>query len=136
MSDEDIDKAVKEAQRYQSEDKKRKEAVEVKNNADQLIYQSEKILKESKDKISEQEKSSIESSLEQLKQAVKTDNLEEIKAKHQALQNAVYAVSEKIYKAASAAGSAQGDAAAGSAETGKKDDVVDVDYTDVEDDKK
>ena len=142
MSDEDIDKAVKEAEKYQSEDKKRKEAVEVKNNADQLIYQSEKILKESKDKISEQEKSTIENSLNQLKEAVKSDNLDEIKAKHQALQNAVYSVSEKIYKAASAnsksADSAQNNNSSssnGSGENGKKD-VVDVDYTDVDDDKK
>ena len=139
MSDAEIDKAVKEAQKYQAEDKKRKEGVEIKNNADQLIYQSEKILKESSDKISSEEKESISSNLEALKEAVKKDDLDDIKSKHEALQKAVYAVSEKIYKAAAAAnGANQQPSEANSNESTTKDgkDVVDVDYTDVEDDKK
>ena len=140
MSDAEIDKAVKEAQKYQAEDKKRKEAVEIKNNADQLIYQSEKILKESADKISEQEKQSIKTNLESLKEAVKTDNLDEIKAKHEQLQKAVYSVSEKLYKEAAAANAQNGanNTSTPSGKNEKKDgkDVVDVDYTDVEDDKK
>ena len=102
MSDAEIDKAVKEAQKFEAEDKKKKEAVEIKNNADQLVYQSEKILKESGDKISEQEKQSIKTNLEALKEAIKTDNLDEIKSKQEQLQKAVYAVSEKLYKQAAA----------------------------------
>ena len=109
MSDAEIDKAVKEAQKYQAEDKKRKEAVEIKNNADQLIYQSGKILKESADKISEQEKQSIKTNLESLKEA-----------------------------AAANAQNGANNTSTPSGKNEKKDgkDVVDVDYTDVEDDKK
>ena len=140
MSDAEIDKAVKEAEKYQAEDKKRKEGVEIKNNADQLIYQSEKILKESADKISEQEKQSIKTNLEALKEAVKKDDLEDIKSKHEQLQKAVYAVSEKIYKAAAAAANAQNAQNAGAnpnnASSQNDKDVVDVDYKDVDGEKK
>ncbi len=138
MSDAEIDKAVKEAEKYQAEDKKRKEGVEIKNNADQLIYQSEKILKESADKISDQEQQSIKTNLEALKEAVKKDDLEDIKAKQEQLQKAVYAVSEKIYKAAAAA-NAQNAQNAGTnpndASAQNNKDVVDVDYKDVDGEK-
>ena len=135
MSDAEIDKAVKEAEKYQAEDRKRKEGVEIKNNADQLIYQSEKILKESADKISEQEQQSIKTNLEALKEAVKKDDLEDIKAKQEQLQKAVYAVSEKIYKA-SAAANAQNAGANPNDATANNKDVVDVDYKDVDGEKK
>ena len=135
MSDAEIDKAVKEAEKYQAEDRKRKEGVEIKNNADQLIYQSEKILKESADKISEQEQQSIKTNLEALKEAVKKDDLEDIKAKQEQLQKAVYAVSEKIYKAAAAA-NAQNAGANPNDATANNKDVVDVDYKDVDGEKK
>lgn len=137
MSDAEIDKAVKEAEKYQAEDRKRKEGVEIKNNADQLIYQSEKILKESADKISEQEQQSIKTNLEALKEAVKKDDLEDIKAKQEQLQKAVYAVSEKIYKAAAAANAqnAQNAGANPNDATANNKDVVDVDYKDVDGEK-
>lgn len=137
MSDAEIDKAVKEAEKYQAEDKKRKEGVEIKNNADQLIYQSEKILKESADKISEQEQQSIKTNLEALKEAVKKDDLEDIKAKQEQLQKAVYSVSEKIYKAAAAANAqnAQNAGANPNDATANNKDVVDVDYKDVDGEK-
>ncbi len=137
MSDAEIDKAVKEAEKYQAEDKKRKEGVEIKNNADQLIYQSEKILKESADKISEQEQQSIKTNLEALKEAVKKDDLEDIKAKQEQLQKAVYAVSEKIYKAAAANAQNAQNAGANSNDASAQNnkDVVDVDYKDVDGEK-
>lgn len=145
MSDAEIDKAVKEAQKFEAEDKKRKEEVEVKNSADQLIYQSEKILKESADKISQQEKDSIKTNLDALKEAVKNNNLDDIKQKQEQLQKAVYAVSEKMYKQAATANAANNAAQNNSqnynndaSDNAKKDgkDVVDVDYTDVDDEKK
>ncbi len=141
MSDAEIDKAVKEAQKFEAEDKKRKEEVEVKNSADQLIYQIEKILKESADKISQQEKDSIKTNLDALKEAVKNNNLDDIKQKQEQLQKAVYAVSEKMYKQAATANAANNAAqnnSQNSTDSAKKDgkDVVDVDYTDVDDEKK
>ncbi len=143
MSDADIDKAVKDAEKYQAEDKKRKEEVEIKNNADQLIYQSEKILKESADNITPEEKTNIETNLNALKDAVKKDDVGEIKSKQEQLQKAVYSVSEKIYKQAQAAAQQQNTPSAenGQEQTsnnaaGSKKDVVDVDYTDVDEEKK
>ena len=141
MSDAEIDKAVKEAQKFEAEDKKRKEEVEVKNSADQLIYQSEKILKESADKISQQEKDSIKTNLDALKEAVKNNNLDDIKQKQEQLQKAVYAVSEKMYKqaaTANAANNATQNNSQNTSDSAKNDgkDVVDVDYTDVDDEKK
>lgn len=138
MSDADIDKAIKDAQKYQEEDKKRKEEVEIKNSADQLIYQSEKVLNESKDKISANEQESIKTNLEALKTAVKDGNIDDIKSKQEQLQKALYSVSEKLYKSAASNGDG---AAQGSTEnvnnTDKNgNDVVDVDYTDLGDDKK
>ena len=139
MSDADIDKAVKEAQKFAAEDKKKKEEVEVKNNADQLVYQSEKVLSESKANLSEDEKASVRSKADALKEALKSNNIDDIKAKKDELQKAIYSVSEKIYKQAQAANQAQsganpGPSAAQSSEA-NNDNVVDVDYTDVDENK-
>lgn len=141
MSDEEIDKAVKEAERFASEDKKKKEEVEIKNNADQLVYQSEKILSESGDKLSEDEKSSIQTKVDALKEALKATNMDDIKSKHEDLQKAVYSVSEKIYKQAQAqaqASDSNQQASSNSNETSNSNDdnVVDVDYTDVDENNK
>ncbi len=139
MSDADIDKAVKEAQKFAAEDKKKKEEVEVKNNADQLVYQSEKVLSESNANLSEDEKASVKSKADALKEALKSDNIEDIKAKKDELQQAIYSVSEKIYKQAQAANQAQSAQNPGpSAEqssAANNDNVVDVDYTDVDENK-
>ncbi len=139
MSDADIDKAVKEAQKFAAEDKKKKEEVEVKNNADQLVYQSEKVLSESNANLSEDEKASVKSKADALKEALKSDNIEDIKAKKEQLQQAIYSVSEKIYKQAQAANQAQSAQNPGpSAEqssAANNDNVVDVDYTDVDENK-
>ena len=102
MSDAEIEKAVKDAEKFAEADKKKKQEVEVKNNADQIIYQCEKILKESSDKLSSDEKSAMSSKVEDLKNAVKTNDVDVIKSKQEDLQKLLYSVSEKLYKSAGA----------------------------------
>ena len=104
MSKEDIEKAVNEAAKFAEEDKKAKEAVEIKNNADHMIFQCEKTLGELGDKIDESEKASVQSAIDKLKETVKGGNTEAIKADTEALQQAFYAVSEKLYKQAAPEG--------------------------------
>ncbi len=131
MSKEDIDKAVKEAEEYAAEDKKRREAVDIRNNADQMIYQTEKTLTELGDKLAEDEKSKIETAKEALKEALKGEDIEAIKAKQDDLQKELFAVSEKLYKAANP----QGDAPQGEAPNADPN-VYEADYTDVDDNNK
>ena len=114
MSKEDIDKAVKEAEKYAEEDKKQKEKVEIKNNAENLIFQSEKTLNEVGDKLPESDKADVRSALDKLKETVKTDDSDAIKADTEALQNAFYKLSEKLYAQSGAAGQ-QGPTDAGQA---------------------
>ncbi len=104
MSQEDIDKAVKDAEKFAEEDKKIKEAVEIKNRADSLIFQSEKALGELGDKVTEEEKAPINAAIEKLRESIKSDNTEAIKADTEALEKAFYAVSEKLYQQANPAG--------------------------------
>jgi molecular chaperone DnaK len=99
MSKEDIDRAIKDAEKYAEEDKKRKEAVEAKNRADSLIFQSEKTLTEVGDKVDEAEKAEVRQAIDKLKETIKTDNTEAIKADSEALEKAFYKLSEKLYKA-------------------------------------
>ena len=134
MSKDDIDKAVKEAEQYAAEDKKRREEVDLRNSADQMVYSTEKTISEMGDKITEEEKKGLEDAKEALKEALKGTDLEAIKAKQDELQKQVYAVSEKLYRAAAEAQqAAQGNADAG-AQAGP--DVYDADYTDVDDSNK
>ena len=132
MSKDDIDKAVKEAEEYAAEDKKRREAVDVRNNADQMIYTTEKTLTDLGDKITEDEKAKINAAKEALKEAVKGEDIELIKAKQEELQKEIFAVSEKLYKAA-----AEQQQAAGGQENAQPnaDNVYDADFTDVDDNK-
>ena len=109
MSKEDIDRAVRDAERFAEEDKKQKEAVDVKNHADTLIFQSEKTLAEIGDKLPESDLADVKAGIETLKETVKTNDTEAIKRDTEALEKAFYAVSEKLYKQA---GAAQGDAGA------------------------
>ncbi|MBQ8566842.1 MAG: molecular chaperone DnaK [Clostridia bacterium] len=97
MSKEDIDKAVNEAAKFAEEDKKLKEAVETKNRAESLIFQSEKTLNDIGDKVSEDDKAPVKAAIEKLKETVKTNDTEAIKADSDALEKAFYAVSEKLY---------------------------------------
>ncbi len=100
MSQEDIDKAVKDAEKFAAEDKKAKEAVETKNRADSLIFQSEKTLEELGDKVTEDEKSEVKAAIEKLKATVAGGNTEDIKADSEALEKSFYKLSEKIYQQA------------------------------------
>ena len=102
MSKEDIEKAVNEAAKYAEEDKKAKEAVEVKNNAEHMIFQCEKSVEELGDKVDAGDKASVQSAIDKLKETIKTNNTEAIKADTEALQKAFYPVAEKVYKQAGA----------------------------------
>ena len=135
MSKEDIDKAVKEAEQFAEEDKKKREAVDLRNNADQMVYQTEKLLSEDGDKFSADDKSALQSKLDTLKEALKGENLDAIKTAQEDLQNKFYEVSQKLYQAAQAAGAdpnaagANPNQAAGGTDAG----YTDADYTEVDD---
>ena len=104
LSDEDIDKAVKEAEQYAEEDKKKKEEIEVRNQADTLVYQSEKALEEMKDKISDEERASVTSECEKVKEALKGNDTEAIKAATESLTKVFYEISAKMYQQANTEG--------------------------------
>ncbi len=104
MSKEDIDRAVKEAEKFAESDKKQKEAAETKNKADSLIYQSEKTLEEMGDKVSEADKAPVREAIDKLKKSMENGTSEEIKADSDALEKAFYAISEKLYQQQQAAG--------------------------------
>ena len=130
MSKEDIEKAVKEAEQFAEEDKKRREEIETKNQADSMVYQTEKMLKDLDGKISDSEKAEAEAKKDDLKKAIEGGNIEDIKAKMSALESSLHAMSEKLYQQAQAAQAQQG--AQGGAQQGPADDgVVDADYKDV-----
>ncbi len=135
LSDEDIDKAVKEAEQFAAEDKKRKEEVEVRNNADNMVYQTEKTLGEIGDKIDESEKAGIQAEVDKLKELLKDASIdvEAVKAQTEAVTQKFYAVSEKLYAAAQQAQQAQGGAEA--QQGAPNDNVVDAEYTEVDDNK-
>ncbi len=139
MSKDDIDKAVKDAEQYAAEDKKRREEIDVRNGADQMIYQTEKTLGELGDKVSEAEKTEINNAIAALREALKGTDLEAIKAKQEELQKKFYAISEKLYKAAADAQASQGGAnAAPGADAGANADpnVYEADFKDADDNKK
>ncbi|MDU5912771.1 MAG: molecular chaperone DnaK [Anaerococcus vaginalis] len=125
LTDEEIDKKVKEAEKFAEDDKKKKESIEVKNNAESLVYQARKTLEEAKVEGSEKDK--IEEKIKDLEASIKADNTEDIKAKTEALQQEIYSMSEAMYKNAQASQEGQN---AGKAD----DDVVDADYEVVDDD--
>ena len=108
MSDEEIDRAVKEAEKFAEEDKKAKEAVEVKNRAEHMIFQSEKTLNDLGDKVSESEKAEVKIAIDKLKETVKGNDTEAIKADTESLEKSFYAISEKLYKQAQEAGAQSG----------------------------
>lgn len=136
MSKDDIDKAVKEAEAFAAEDKKKKEEVEARNAADQMVYQTEKSLNEFGDKVTQADKDSVNPKLDALKEALKGTDVEAIKKAQEELQTAFYAVAERIYKeqgaAAQQAEAAQTDVQGEgtNAAGGSDDNVVDADYTD------
>ena len=125
LSKEDIDKAVREAEQFAAEDKARKDEVDTHNAADQMIYQVEKALTDLGDKISAEEKSSIQASVDHLKEVNKGTDVQAIKTATEEVQKAFYAVSEKLYQQAAPQDGAQGAAQGG-------DDVADADYETVD----
>ena len=131
MSKEDIDKAVKEAEQFAADDKKKREEVDIRNGADQMVFQTEKMLKENGDKLPADVKNDAEAKLADLKTAVQSGNVDDIKAKQEALSQ----VFEKMYQAAAAAQQAAGaqpGADAGAANEKPNDDgVVDADFKEV-----
>ena len=131
MSKEDIEKAVQEAEQYAAEDKKRREEVDIINGADQMVYTTEKMLTDMGDKLTDEEKADIRAGIDALKSEVEKKDIEAIKVKQEELQKKVYAVSEKIYKAAQEAQQAEGANAAGA----NADNVYDAEYNDVDETK-
>ncbi len=137
LSKDDIDKKVKEAEEFAQQDKKKKENIEVKNNADQMVYQTEKLMKDLEGKISDDEKKDIEAKLADLKKASEGSDYDDMKKKTEDLTQAFYKVSEKLYKQNAEAGAAGAEAGAqGSEEHKGDDDVVDGDYEVVDEDDK
>lgn len=139
MSKEDIDKAVKEAEQFAEEDKKKRESVDLRNNADQMVYQTEKLISEDGDKFSADDKSALQTKVDALKEALKGDNEDAIKSAQEDLQNKFYEVSQKLYEAAQ---QAQGGAQAGPQGAGYNpnaqaqgggQEYTDADYTEVDD---
>ncbi|MCT4605288.1 MAG: molecular chaperone DnaK [Marinisporobacter sp.] len=133
LSDEEIEKKVKEAEQFAEEDQKRKDAIEAKNKADTMVYETEKALKEVGDKISAEEKANVETKLEALKKALESDNAEEITKATEELTTAFHALSQKMYQEAAQQnpGAAEGQ----NPENNQDDNVVDADYEVVDDDK-
>ena len=146
MSKEDVEKAVKEAEQFAAEDAKRKEEVDTRNQADQMVYQSEKAMEEMKDKLDASEVSELEAEINKVKEALKGTDTQAIKTATESLTQAFYKVSEKMYQQANPqggqpgpdmggagfGGQQAGGAAGGSGNKGP-DDVVDADYTVVDD---
>ncbi|NLJ70064.1 MAG: molecular chaperone DnaK [Clostridiaceae bacterium] len=134
LSDEEIDQAVKEAEKFAEEDKKRKEEVEIKNQADSTVYQTEKTLKDLGDKLDAAEKESIEAEIKKLKDSIEKNDLEGMKTNTEAVQQALYKVSEKLYQQ-QAAQEAPQDGAAGQeqsdANAGQTGGTYEADFKDV-----
>ena len=134
MSKEDIEKAVQDAEKFAEEDKKKREAVDLKNGAEQLAYQTDQLISENGDKFSADDKSALETKSAALKEALKGEDLDAIKAAQDDLQNKFYEVSQKLYQAAQAAQGAQGAPGADQGAQGSADQgYTDADYTEVDD---
>ena len=134
LTEDDIKKAVKDAEEFAAQDKKAKEAVDVKNQADSAVYQAEKMVKDLGDKLEASDKSEIEAAIQKVKDAISANNTDDMKRTSEELQQAFYKVSEKIYKQNPGA-AGQDPSQANGAQNGD-DTVVDADYTVVDDDDK
>ena len=126
MSKEDIEKAVAEAEQFAQEDKQRREEVDTRNGADQMVYQCEKLINEEGDKFSDDEKAALNEKIDALKEALKGEDINLIKSRQEELTQKFYEVSEKLYKAAQEAAQAQG------ADGGAADGYTEANYTDAE----
>ncbi len=148
LDDGDIDRMVKDAEAHAEEDAKKRESVETKNMAENIVYQTEKLLKEQGEKVPDDKKSGVESAIEDLKKAIESDSTDEMKAKMEALNTQMQAISADLYSQAAPEGApgaegepaAEGDAAGGDAQAEEKKEeegeVIDADFEMVDDDKK
>lgn len=135
MSKDDIDKAVREAEQFAAEDAKRKEEIDTRNQADQMVYQTEKTLEDLKDKISPEDKSGVESALAKVKEALKGTDTSAIKTATEELTKSFYAISEKLYQQQGGQQPGPDFGAADSGSTSGDPNVVDADYEVIDDDK-
>lgn len=141
MSKDDINKAVKDAEKYAEEDKKRREVVDAKNNAEQMVYAAEKLVKDSGDKMDSNDKTELESKIAALKESSGKDDTADMKTKSDELQKVLFSISEKLYKNAAPQGNAAGAAPQGGAQPNAPhqdtngNTVYDADYKDVDDNK-
>lgn len=136
LNDEEIEKMVKDAESHADEDKARRELIEAQNNADSLIYSTEKSLKEYGDKVSDEEKSAIESAMSELKEVKEKDDLEAIKSKTESLQQAAMKLGQAMYEASQAEGGSAGEAESADAKSGDDGKVVDAEFEDLDEKKK
>jgi molecular chaperone DnaK len=136
LSEADIEKMVKDAEEHASDDKKRRELVESRNQADALVHTTEKSLSEYGSKVSDADRSAIENALSDLKEALSGEDAEAIKAKAQTLAQASMKLGEAMYAAQQPGSGDDGDAPGGGTGSDEKEDVVDAEFTEVDDDKK
>jgi molecular chaperone DnaK len=134
LSDADIDRMVKEAESHAEEDKKRRELVEVRNQAEALIHSTEKMLADFGDKVSAQDKSAVEAAAAEVKTAAEGEDVEAIKQKLEALAQASMKLGEAMYQSGEAEGAAEGPSADDAGSGGADENVVDVDFEEVKDD--
>jgi len=132
LSEADIDAAVKEAEKFAAEDKKKKEAIEIRNNTDTMVYQAEKTIEEAKDKLSEDDVAGVKAEIEKTKEALKGDDTDAIKAAGEALQKKLYELASKIYPQGDP-NMAGADAGAGAENAQTDDGAYEADYTVVDD---
>lgn len=134
LSDEEVEQMVKDAEENAEEDKKRREEIELRNEADQLVFQTDKTMKDLGDNVTEEEKQKAEAAKDELKEALEADDQEQIKAKKEALEEQVQALTMKMYEQAQQQAQAEGGAEAEGQQA--EDDVVDADYEEVDDEDK
>lgn len=129
LSDEDIERKVKEAEKFAEEDKRKKEKVEVKNQADTLLYQTEKALKDAEDKVNKDDAEKVKAELEKLRKAIEEDNVESMKKAIEDVNNAFHGIAQQMYQQAAPEDQPQGSEQ-------KDDNVVDAEYEEVQEDEK
>ena len=127
LTKEDIDRLVKEAEEHAEEDRKKREAIELRNNADNALWATERTLKELGDRVTPEEKSQAEKAMDELRAAMEKDDLEEIKSKMRAMDEVMHRISQRLYQQTQAQGTQSG--APGQDQSKQDDDVVDADYT-------
>lgn len=135
LSEAEIEKKIKEAEQFAEEDKKRREKVEVRNQADSLIYQTEKTLKELEGKVNPDDEAKVKNEVDRLKKVLESDNVEDMKKAIEDLTNAFHAISQQMYQQAQGQGAEGNTAGAGQGPTGKEN-VVDAEYEVVDDEDK